>query len=225
MREAPRPDPSQGPRGTVKVAPLTAADFTLRIADPHDGQVRLRTVAKPRFTQWGEARVAVTDGIVEVPTGTILMAMVHRHGRRPAVPELAILEEWGTWQGALATTVSHDSHNLSVFGRDPADMAVAANAVIAAGGGMSVAMGGELLSVLPLPICGLLSDAPTSEVAEGFRALKAAADRIADWQPPLRVFKSVLGASLACNLGPHLTDLGLTDGGTGEIRPLVVAAE
>ena len=86
-------------------------------------------------------------------------------------------------------------------------------------------MGGALLSVLPLPICGLLSDAPTSEVAEGFRALKAAADRIADWQPPLRVFKSVLGASLACNLGPHLTDLGLTDGGTGEIRPLVVAAE
>jgi adenine deaminase len=134
MREALRPDTSGGPRGTVKVPPLTAADFILRIADPRDGETRLRTIAKPRFTQWGEARVAVRDGVVELPAGTILMAMVHRHGRRPVVPELAILEEWGTWQGALATTVSHDSHNLAVFGRDPEDMAVAANAVIAAGG-------------------------------------------------------------------------------------------
>ncbi|KGM31250.1 adenine deaminase C-terminal domain-containing protein, partial [Inquilinus limosus] len=129
----------------------------------------------------------------------------------------------GHWRGALATTVSHDSHNLTVFGRDPADMAAAANAVIAAGGGMAVAEGGAVTAQVALPVCGLLSDAPAAEVAADFAAVKAAAGRIADWQPPYRTFKAVVGASLACNPGPHVTDLGLADGSTGEIRPLAAA--
>ena len=107
----------------------------------------------------------------------------------------------------------------------PGDMALAANALIDCGGGMAVASGGKLLAVLPLPVCGLLSDAPAPEVAEGFRAIKAAADTIVNWKPPYRVFKAVVGASLACNPGPHLTDLGLTDGSTGEIHPMLIAAD
>ncbi len=54
---------------------------------------------------------------------------------------------------------------------------------------------------MALPVCGLLSDAPATEVAADFAALKAAADRIADWQSPYRTFKAVVGASLACNPG------------------------
>ena len=77
-----------------------------------------------------------------LPDGVSVMAMVHRHGRAPGVPQLALMEDWGTFTGAFATTVSHDSHNLAVFGRDPADMAVAANALIACGGGMAVAKDG-----------------------------------------------------------------------------------
>jgi len=223
LREALGPDRVEGHRTSMKVPSLAPEAFVPRIAHQRDGFARVRTIVQPRFTRWGEAKVALRAGEVELPEGTILMAMVHRHGRRAPVPELAILEDWGVWSGALATTVSHDSHNLAVFGCDPKDMAAAANAVIAAGGGMAVAMGGEILAVLPLPICGLLSDAPTAEVARGFQALKAAADRIADWKPPFRVFKSVIGASLACNPGPHLTDLGLTDGSTGEIKPLLIA--
>ena len=38
------------------------------------------------------------------------------------------------------------------------------------------------------------------------------------WKPPFRVFRGVTGISLACNPGPHPTDLGITDGGTGEVR-------
>jgi adenine deaminase len=47
--------------------------------------------------------------------------------------------------------------------------------------------------------------------------VRAAADAVAQWKPPYRVFKAVVGASLACNPGPHLTDLGLTDGTTGDV--------
>ena len=181
------------------------------------GRVRLRTVAKPRFTEWGEAVAEVRDGAVMLPDDAILMAVIHRHGNAPAAPVLGVLQGWSNWRGALATSVAHDSHNLVVFGREPADLVAAANAVISAGGGMAVATHGAVTATLRLPVCGLLSDAPATEVAAELRALRAAADAIVDWQPPLLTFKSIVGASLACNPGPHVTDVGITDGTTGAV--------
>ncbi|MBB6487912.1 adenine deaminase [Rhizobium lusitanum] len=208
-------------RDTVKLARLSAADF--EIALPGMAEARINTVVSPRFTKWGEATVEVKDGKLVLPDNMLLMAVIHRHGRKDPSPVIGILEDWGHWCGALATTISHDSHNLTVFGRNPADMAAAANAVIDAGGGMATAEDGKVTALLALPVCGLLSDAPAHEVAEDFAKLRLAADAFADWMPPIRTFKAVVGASLACNPGPHVTDLGLTDGTTLQIRPLLAA--
>jgi adenine deaminase len=82
---------------------------------------------------------------------------------------------------------------------------------------MAVASEGRVTAVLRLPVCGLLSDAPAEDVAAEFRGLRAAADAIVDWQPPLLTFKAIVGASLACNPGPHVTDVGITDGSTGAV--------
>ncbi len=209
-----RRDPVRLPVDTMHVAPLTPSDFQLRAGGD---SAKLRTVNKPRFTEWSTAEAVVENGIVHLPEQTIMMAVIHRHGRAPAAPVLGVLEGWSSWRGAIATTVAHDSHNLVVFGRDPADMAAAANALIACGGGMAVAAGGKVTALLPLPVCGLLSDAPAPDVAAGFAALKAAADAIVEWQPPILTFKAIVGASLACNPGPHVTDRGITDGSTGEV--------
>ena len=215
---APIPDgPPDMPTDTVRVPLLTTDDFRLRAGGRNAGTVRLRTVNKPRFTQWGEAVGVVREGLVELPDDAIMMAVIHRHGLAPAMPVLGVLQGWSTWRGALATTVAHDSHNLVVFGREPADLAAAANAVIGAGGGMAVAADGAVTALLPLPVCGVLSDAPAVEIAADLRRLRAAADAIVDWQPPLLTFKAVVGASLACNPGPHVTDLGITDGSSGEV--------
>ena len=202
------------PGSSMHLSALTPDDFTLRASG---ATARLRTVAKPRFTEWGEIAAVVRDSIAELPAGAILMAVIHRHGRADPRPVLGVLEQWGTWRGAIATTVAHDSHNLVVFGRDACDMAAAANALIGCGGGMAVACGGAVEALLPLPVCGLLSDAPAAEVAAGFARLKAAADRVVDWQPPLLTFKALTGASLACNPGPHVTDRGIADGSTGAV--------
>lgn len=218
-----RPDPVAPPTATMRLAPLTADDFAPRVAGRADGPVRLNAIRGARFTAWSVVETSVQDGRVVLPDGVSVMAMVHRHGRAPGVPQLALMEDWGTFTGAFATTVSHDSHNLAVFGRDPADMAVAANALIACGGGMAVAKNGVVTAILALPICGLVSQDAPEDIAAGFRAVKDACDAVAEWKPPYRVFKAFVGASLACNAGPHLTDLGLTDGGTGEIRQAVIA--
>ena len=209
---------------TVQVGPLAADDFLLRAAPGQGEELRLRTIVGARFTRWGECRATVVDGVVVPPTGTNRMAVIHRHGRRPAVPSLALQEDWGQWSGALATTVSHDSHNLAIFGSDPADMAAAANAVVAMQGGMAVAKAGEVIARLALPVAGLVSAAPAKETAAAFEALKRAADKVGDWAPPYRVFKAVVGASLACNAGPHLTDLGIADGTTGELTSMEVSS-
>jgi adenine deaminase len=209
-----RPDPVGLPPDSMHLAPLTPAAFELRAGG---ASVRLRTVDRPRFTRWGALEAPVENGVVALPEGAILMAVIHRHGRAAATPVLGVLTQWSVWRGAIATTIAHDSHNLVVFGRDAHDMAAAANALIAAGGGMAVARDGAVTALLRLPVCGLLSDAPTREVAADFTRLKAAADEIVDWQPPILTFKALVGASLACNPGPHVTDMGIADGTTGEV--------
>jgi adenine deaminase len=210
------PSPSGAPLQTMLLEPLSNTDFVLG-AGVNTGHVRLRTVARPRFTEWGEVVAEVRDGAVMLPDDTILMSVIHRHAKAPATPVLGVLQGWSTWRGALATSIAHDSHNLVVFGREPADLAAAANAVIAAGGGMAVAARGKVTATVRLPVCGLLSDAPATEVAAELRALRQAADAVIDWQPPLLTFKTIVGASLACNPGPHVTDVGITDGSTGAV--------
>ncbi|UAX97750.1 amidohydrolase family protein [Ensifer adhaerens] len=200
--------------GTTKIATLSDDDFRI----PADAtKVRVATIDRPRFTQWGEAVAKVEGGFVVPPEGTTLIAVAHRHGRADSRPAVGLLSSWGTWRGAFATTVSHDSHNLTVFGGNAADMRVAANAVIAAGGGMAVASGGKVDALLPLPLAGLVSEKPLEEVAESFAGLREAVGRIVDWQPPYLVFKACFGATLACNAGPHQTDRGIADVATGKV--------
>jgi adenine deaminase len=190
-----------------------------------NGRAVIRAIKGARFREWIELEVEVRDGFAVVPPGLSVAVAVHRHGRRkPAIPQAAILDDWGEWRGALATTLSHDSHNLVVFGRDPAEMAMAANAVIGSGGGFAVVKDGQVSAHVKLPVAGLLSLEPPHELARAFSALQRAADEVAEWKPPYRVFRATTGVCLACNAGAHLTDLGLADGATKQIMCTFVRA-
>ena len=207
--------------GAADLPPLAPEDFRIRA---RGARVRVATIDQPRFTRWGEVDAEVRDGFVVPPDGCAMMSVRNRHA--PGSPvRTAFLRGWGEWRGAFCTTVSHDSHNLTVFGGNERDMAHAANAVIASGGGLAVASGGAVRAHLPLPVAGLVSEAPLPEVAEGFRRIRRAMDEIVAWRPPYRVFKACFGASLACNAGPHLTDLGIVDASTGEVLETPVLGE
>ncbi len=199
---------------SVKLSALTENDFRI----PSTGsRVRVATIDRPRFTQWAQAETAVVDGYVVPPEGSAMISVVHRHGKVDSRPRIGFLTGWGTWRGAFCTTVSHDSHNLTLFGGNVQDMTIAANAVIAAGGGMSVVQDGEIKVLLPLPLSGLVSEAPLEETAETFRAIRRAMEDVVDWRPPYLVFKACFGATLACNIGPHQTDRGIADVLTGRV--------
>ncbi len=207
---------------TMKLEALTADDFRI---PSKAKKVRVATIDRPRFTQWSEREAVVRDGFVVPPDDATLIAVAHRHGLADNRPRVGFLTGWGQWRGAFATTVSHDSHNLTVFGSNPEDMAIAANALIAAGGGMIVVSMGWIDALVPLPLAGLVSDAPLIDVAREFGALRTAMDRIVTWQPPYLVFKACFGATLACNVGPHQTDRGIADVLTGTLLESPVLEE
>lgn len=228
--------PAAAPLKTMHLEAMSPEDFVLRLdgtaslttpGGPSPRRARLRTVQGIIGTEWGEAEVELDGTSVVVPPGHLLQAVVHRHGRLAPKARLALISGWGDdWQGAIATTVSHDTHNLVVFGRDPFDMATAANAVIASDGGVAVARHGAVLAHIALPIAGILSDRPAQEVADAQDQLLAAALSVGLppgllSQPLMQVFASCL----ACLPGPHVTDLGLMDGTTGELvaEPVLAA--
>jgi adenine deaminase len=209
--------PSDPPLDTMKLGHLDPSDMLLRL-DAADGPHRMRVIADSVMTRWDESDVVVRDGVVEIPDGDIVQVTVHRHGRITPVPYSALLSGWGNWTGAVATTVAHDTHNLVVFGRDPHDMALAANTVIASGGGVAVARAGEVLAHVALPIAGILSPLPAAELAAAQKTVQDAAIEIGLFAPTLtQPLFQVMLSSLACLPGPHVTDVGLIDGTTGEV--------
>jgi adenine deaminase len=224
MLEPPAPRAPPPAADSMKLKPLSRDDFRVRIPGMTKGRAMLRTIKGARFNSWSEIEVEVRDGFAIVPDDVSVMTVAHRHGRSDSKPQTAIIEGWGRWRGAYASSYSHDSHNLVVYGHDPAEMALAANSVIEMGGGIAVVKKNRVSAQIAYPIAGLLSDKSPAEVAREHKRVVEAAGEICAWQPPYRTFKALEGQSLACNPGPHLTDLGLTDGESKEIRGMVVSS-
>lgn len=210
------------PHNTMHLTPRALQDFMIQIPGIKNGKARMRIIKGARFTQWSEVTVDVENGYAKIPAGYSLIYVQHRHGRHAAKPQISIMEDWGTFKGAIATSYSHDSHNLVVLGYDPTDMMLAANTLIDSGGGMVLTKNGSVIKHVAMPIAGMLSNEEPAILAQKFKELREMSGEVAEWAPPYRVFKAIEGTCLACNAGPHLTDLGLTDGATREIvNPII----
>jgi adenine deaminase len=225
MIEVPRPAAAAPTGNTMKLPPLTLDDVRVRIPSLRNGRATIRTIKGARFNSWSERDVEVHDGFAVVPPDVSVMTVAHRHGLSDLRPQTAIIEGWDRWGGAFATSYSHDSHNLIIYGHNPQEMMLAGNTVIGMDGGNAVVKDGKVIAKIAYPVAGMLSLEGPAEVARLHGAVVEAAGQICAWQPPYRTFKALSGQSLACNPGPHLTDLGLTDGGTKEIRDMVLRVE
>ena len=126
----------------------------------------------------------------------------------------------GLREGALASSVAHDHHNIVVVGADDGSMWSAARRVADLGGGMVVANGQHVLAEVPLPYAGLMSDQPIAVVREQLdEAIAAAHDLGSDLHDPFMAM-SFLGLEVIPHL--KLTDQGLVDVDRFEIVPLWV---
>jgi len=112
-------------------------------------------------------KVPVKDSLIQAdPDQDVLKAVVFERHHNTGTKGFGFVKGFHIKDGAMASTVAHDAHNLLVVGSNDVDMTVAANALVECGGGMAVSQGGKLIGVLPLPIAGLMNNKPVDEMAE-----------------------------------------------------------
>lgn len=140
--------------------------------------------------------------------GVSRLTVLERHGhyRKPAN---GYVRGFGKLEGAIASSVGHDSHNLIVVGNTTESMALALKALIEAGGGFCVVNNAKVAEILPLPIGGLMTDQDPLEISQKLKSLKQAAREIgcALHEP----FLQLAFLSLPVIPSLKLTDLGLVD--------------
>ncbi|MGM0420847.1 MAG: adenine deaminase [Bacillota bacterium] len=194
---------------TVKIKPIEKEDFSVplgksyRVIELVDQQVITRERVLEKLP--GENPGEFLDRL-----GLNRLAVIERHNATGNIG-LGLLEGFNLKQGALASSVAHDSHNVIVVGRSRHDMLTAVNAIEEMGGGQVVVAEGQIKAQLPLPIAGLLSELPLVEVAEKIRELDQAAAKLGvEIKSPFMVL-----AFLAL---PVIPDLKLTDKGLYNVK-------
>ena len=158
----------------------------------------------------------LVGGFAEADPGrdVLKLAVVSRYasakpGDRASKPAVAFVRGVGLRSGALASSVAHDSHNVICVGADAVSMARAINAVMDARGGL-VAVCGEAVDLLPLPIAGLMSDAEGYAVAAAYTRLDARAKAMGSGLAAPFMSLSFLALLVIPKL--KLSDRGLFDG-------------
>lgn len=170
------------------------------------------------------------DRILEIPTASgfavpdverdiLKMAVIERHMATGRVGK-GFVQGLGLRRGAIASTIAHDHHNLVVAGTDNISLSTAAGAIADMGGGLAVADGVRILARLPLPVAGLMSNRPMSEVRAALDEVIAATHNLGtSLHDPFMTL-----SFLALEVIPHLklTDMGLVDVDQFKFVPLWV---
>jgi adenine deaminase len=219
VAEIERPEVPEWVKHTVRIQSVSSDDFRVPW-DGGNGRV-IGLVPDQVVTQLLTLELTTSDGVAVADTSQDLVkiAVVERHLGTGRIG-IGFVRGSGLERGALASTVSHDAHNIVVVGVTDADMALAVTRLAELGGGIVAVEDGAVQAELPLPVAGLLADAPLEEVIERSLACNDAA-RSLGWSgatPFLTL--SFLGLSVIPSL--KITDRGLVDVDRFELVPLAV---
>jgi len=195
-------------RHSVKARRVSADDFAARGQGPSTQAIG---VAPGKIiTERVPAVLPFANGLrgIDLDQDLVKVAVVARHGVNDNIA-IAFVHGFGMKRGAIASSVGHDCHNVTVVGANEADMAIAVNRLVDIEGGFVVVEGGRVVAELALPIAGLMSLMSFEEVDKALIPLRAAAKSlgVALAEPFLQV------AFLSLPVIPHLkiTDMGLVD--------------
>jgi adenine deaminase len=170
------------------------------------------------------------ERILEIPSASdvamsdpeqdiVKVAVIERHMASGRMGK-GFVQGLGIGRGAIASTIAHDHHNLIVAGTDNVSLTAAAAAVADMGGGLAVADGIRILARLPLPVAGLMSNKPITDVRRQLDGVIQAARNLgSELHDPLMAL-----SFLSLEVIPHLklTDQGLVDVDQFKVVPLWV---
>jgi adenine deaminase len=208
VEEIPRPEVPEWVKHTVRIEPVAVNDFRI---EWEGGQARVIGLVEGQIVTEAlveEPRVENGEAVADPQRDLAKIAVIERHlgtGRMG----LGFVRGFGLKRGAMASTIAHDAHNIVVVGVDDGDMARAVQRLAELGGGIVVIADRGVQAELPLPIAGLLSDAPLAEVVAGSRQCVEAAESLGCSIPSPFQTMSFLALSVIPKL--KITDRGLID--------------
>jgi adenine deaminase len=222
LREVPRIEIPDWVRHSVRLGELDPAAFAVPWSG---GSARAIGLIEDQVVTESLVREPAVEGglaVADPARDLAKIAVVERHLATGRVG-LGFVSGSGLQRGALASSVAHDAHNLVVVGMSDRDMAFAIERLAELGGGIVAVDGLRVLAECPLPIAGLLSDAPLADVIAQSRACNEAAHELG-WTGAAPFLTL---AFLALSVIPHLkiTDRGLVDVDRFELVSLHVGSD
>lgn len=223
--QVPAPKVPPAALDTVPVAPVTPETFLIHAPAGSVAQaVQVRALELPKppglpFPNLIQVEVPVLDGVLD-SSGYTIIAAFNRYGKGGPQPTMGLIRSYSLKDGAVASTLSHDSHNLIVLGSNTQDMAAAVNEVIKMKGGMAAVRNGELLARLSFPVGGLMSLESVAAMAPEAKAFRQAIGTLGlDPKSPILPFAVF---SLPAGPGARVTDRGIWDGDKQALVPMFV---
>lgn len=172
-------DDSETPsvRGSVNVKWIEEDDF--KIETVSDMVKTIEVIPHQLVTKSVVSQIKIEDGnaVSNIDTDTLKICVIERHRATGNIGK-GFVKGFNLKQGAIASTVAHDSHNMIIVGTNDYDMYVAAVELVKSQGGKVVVRDGEVISKLPLPIAGLMSDKEFDYVLSKCDELNTAAHSI-----------------------------------------------
>lgn len=207
---------------SVQLDEINPEDLEPKVhSDSKTALVRVIEVTDGR-TQTREKQVAmeVEDGRLKWQnTGCMLAVVLERHGKNGNIGYGFVTGDC-LKEGAAATTYYHDHHNLMVIGENPEDMLTAARRLLELQGGICTVKDGRILSELPLPVCGILSELPADDIGRMLGDVRKSLTSLGyhHYNPIMSLCTLGLPVSPALKL----TDYGLIDVEKGAAVPLII---
>ena len=175
---------------------------TIRVIEALDGELITNQIEATATLQNGE--------LISNPTNDILkIAMVNRYKNAPTA--VAFIKGFGLKEGAIASCVGHDSHNIIAVGTDDESLCRAVNLIIENTGGISAVGRGEE-RILPLPVAGIMSDKDAHTVGRAYSEIDQFAKKLTSDTPLNAPFMTLSFMGLLVIPALKLSDLGLFDG-------------
>ena len=199
-------------KNTISFArPITADSFVVRSENKDFTKVNVISIYPDQIiNEWIHHVLPVEEGIVknDVENDILKLAVVERYGKTSNIG-IGFVKGFTLKDGALASSVSHDHHNIVCVGTNDEDMAVAVNALKEMQGGFVTVQKGKVTGKIQLPIGGLMSEKSAEEVIRENEAVNQAARELGCSLPAPFMTLSFISLPTVPQLG--LTDLGLID--------------
>ncbi|MCL0091997.1 adenine deaminase [Dehalococcoidales bacterium] len=198
----------KGLTNTVKIKPFDIA--ALKLLASGETEPVIEVIPGQIITRKRVEKVKVSDGVIipDIGRDILKLVVVERHKATGNIG-LGLVMGFGLKKGALASSISHDSHNIVAVGTNDEDIFIAIKEIERLQGGLVVAAETKVLASLALPIAGLLSDEPLEMVMSKLEKLEQLAKELGTILPSPFSTLSFLALPVIPEL--RLTDLGLVD--------------